>query len=162
FACPSDGSVPVFSPLLHQAVYEDCFYYTTAESSNLAASWCTDVGDNGAVRDGPIDSELTTSTFTGAPRIDFYNPRLTPEGDELWVRRTNQSVLTYSVYVPSAGHGWTFVRDLSVTVVSNDGFSAPTRKVGGARRFVHLDFSAMKLHEYRDDGATATLVHTYA
>lgn len=160
YQCPGLGARPTFGSVLVQVTDRNCQLYTTSPDRQLAAARCS-VGPVDTIETGPIDGELQPATLTGAPgELSFV--RLTPEGDELWVRRLSAGVGKTTVYSRSDDHTWTFVRDLALPPSSrDDSFSAPTRRVGGVRRFLVHRFSS-DVVEYTDDGTTTTLVRTYA
>ena len=82
FTCPSPGSQPAFAAILRQAVTKNCVSYTTSITANRAAAFCIDLD---AIADGAIDELPVTSTLSPPGKFDM--PRLTPEGDEMWVRK---------------------------------------------------------------------------
>ena len=154
--CPPIGTVPEFARRLHQAVTQNCVNYTSSESANVAVAYCLDVDQ---IADGEVDGPLSPSTFV--PAVNGSEPRLTPEGDEMWIRqRTNTPIFT--VYKHDSSHTWLKLRDLTVVTSSqDDSISAPTRRGPGGRRFVRYAFAEFRLYEYLDDGTTATPVHVY-
>jgi hypothetical protein len=157
FRCPPAGTPPMFATILHQAVTKNCISYTTSLGANRAAAFCLDIE---AISDGAIDEVPERSIFT--PPNAFDMPRLTPEGDEMWVRRRASNAATFAVYRYGGDHQWTWVRDLSIPSSSRDDLiTTPSRSVGGVRRFLRLAFSELRLYEYTDDGATATLIRSY-
>ena len=156
FACPPPGTQPAFATLLHQAIAKNCISYTTSTPTGRAAAYCLDIA---AIAVGEIDGVPEPAVLTPAGDLDW--PRLTPEGDELWARRRT-TTSTFAVYQHVADHSWTWVRDLVPAAVGRDDtITAPSRRIGGIRRFLRYAFSELQLHEYDDDGTTATLVRTY-
>lgn len=155
FACPAPGTPPQFSKILHQAIERNCQGYMTSPESQRAVAFCFDAGGLfGGIVDGEVDGVLQTSTLT--PAGDFDWPRLTPEGNEIWVRDRG-SPAKFAVFQWQSDHQWTRVRDLMITGVARDDYiTAPSRAVGGKRRFLRYAFSTFKLLEYEDDGATTS------
>lgn len=157
FTCPAPGTQPQFSGSLRQAIAKNCLSYTTSIAANRGVAFC--VAPDG-IYDGPIDEVPVQATLS--PAIDADFPRITPEGDEIWVRHRGTATPSFAVYAYAADHQWTYVRDLMVgTVGTNDIITAPSKKIGGKRRFVEYVFQSFRLDEYEDDGAIATLVHSY-
>lgn len=157
FQCPSPGSQPTFAALLHQAVTKNCVSYTTSTAANLGAAFCIDLD---AIADGPIDELPERSTFTPAQRFDM--PRLTPEGNEMWVRLRATGSATFSVYTRTGDHQWSWVRDLAIASQSQDDqLTVPSRSIDGTRRVLRYAFSEFKLYEYADDGTATTMIRSY-
>lgn len=157
FTCPAPGTQPQFSSLLHQAIAKNCLSYTTSIPMNRGVAFC--VGPDG-IYDGAIDEVPVMATLS--PAIDADFPRITPEGDEIWVRHRGITPPSFAVYAYASVHQWTYVRDLAVpNVGADDVITAPSRKLGGKRRFLRYAFNGFKLEEYEDDGTTATLVRSY-
>lgn len=155
FACPALGTPPQFSKVLHQAIARNCQGYMTSPESQRAVACCFDTGGLfGGIVDGDISSDLQTSTLT--PAGDFDWPRLTPEGTAIWVR-DRSSPPRFAVFEWQSDHHWVRTHDLGIANVGRDDYiSAPSRAVGGKRRFVRYAFSDFKLYEYDDDGSTTS------
>ncbi|HEX5060800.1 MAG TPA: hypothetical protein VFV99_15635 [Kofleriaceae bacterium] len=156
FTCPDPAMQPQFSKILHQVITKNCQAYMTSPESNRAVAYCVDMD---VVVDGVIDAEPQPATLTPVGQYDW--PRLTPEGDEIWVR-DRRVPPTFAVFQWQSDHTWAHVRDLVIANVARDDYiTAPSRKVGGKRRFVRLAFSEFKLYEYDDDGTTTTPIRSY-
>jgi hypothetical protein len=157
YACPAPGTQPGFGKLLHQSIAKNCISYTTSATANRAAAYCLDLD---AIADGVVDGALEPTTLVPNDKLDW--PRLTPEGDELWVRRRGGGIATFAVYRYDSDHHWTWVRDLAIAnTAQDDVITAPSRQVDGKRRFIRYAFAEFKLYEYEDDGATTTPVRSY-
>lgn len=156
FACPTPGMQPQFSKVLHQVITKNCQAYMTSLESNRAVAYCVDTDQ---FVDGEVDGDPQPTTLTPAGTYDW--PRLSPEGDEIWVR--DRSVPPkFAVFQWQSDHHWAHVRDLDIMNVARDDYiTAPSRKVAGRRRVVRYAFSEFKLYEYDDDGTTSPAVRTY-
>jgi hypothetical protein len=155
--CPAPGTPPRFSSLLHQEIVEYCEFFSETEAGDLAAADCNrgvGISDRGA--DGLLTPAtlVTTVPITSTPAL----PRLTPEGDEMWVRVGS----SFFVYSHTGDHLWTYQRDLLVPAgTSNDVITPPSRRVQGKRHFVRFAFNMGTLEELVDDGAQLTQIKTY-
>lgn len=157
FQCPPAGTPPAFAALLHQAVTRNCVSYTTSHTANRAAAFCIDLD---AIADGAIDEVPALSILTPANAFDM--PRLTPEGDEMWVRHRTSNAATFAVYRHDGEHQWSWVRDLPIPSSSRDDLlTTPSRSIAGVRRFLRYAFSELRLYEYTYDGTTATPIRAY-
>jgi len=162
FECPPIGTQPEFSPLVQQVIPRNCQYFTASPDLGTAAALCDDGTQDGRIETGPSAQELSPAVLSGAPAEFFTSVRLTPEGDELWVRRVSGTFAFVSVYTRVDDQTWLYARDLTaVGTAFDDRVSAPTRKVGGVRRFVQWTFNSFDLREFADDGVTTSLVHAY-
>jgi hypothetical protein len=157
YRCPAIGTQPRFAALLHQAITKNCIHYTTSAPSNRAAAYCIDID---AIADGAIDEVPQPTVFTPDDKLDM--PRLTPEGDEMWVRRRGAGSAAIAVYQHAGDHAWTWVRDLAIASGSrDDAFTVPTNRDHGRRRFLRYAFDELLLHEYDDDGLATTAIRSY-
>jgi hypothetical protein len=157
YACPTTGLQPGFGKILHQSIAKNCISYTTSSATNRAAAYCFDPE---GIADGPIDEVPEHATLTPSGTFDW--PRLSPEGDELWLRKRGTGVAVFSIYQYASDHHWTWVRDLAIPNTSmDDVITAPSRRVGGVRRFLRYAFQQFKLIEYTDDGVTTTEIGSY-
>jgi hypothetical protein len=162
FQCPPIGVQPRFSPVLQQAVTRSCLFYTTTRDRTLAAASCEASALDDLPETGLPDGTLAPASLTGAPAAStFGEVRLTPEGDELWVRRLTPAGATISVYRRVTDTDWTFVRDLSITTAADDRISAPSERIAGSRRLLMHAFASFALREFSDDGTTTTLERAY-
>lgn len=156
YACPPPGAQPMFAALLYQVIAQNCISYTTSATTNRAAAYCLDID---AIADGVIDGVPEKTVMT--PEGNFDWPRLTPEGDEMWVRRRDGTG-KIAVYGYTSEHQWTWIRDLALASTGvDDIITTPSRRVDGVRHFLHYAFSERTLYEYTDDGATQTFVRAY-
>jgi len=156
YACPAAGAQPQFSKVLQQSLAKNCISYTTSPTADRAVAYCLDLD---AIADGPVDGDLQLAEMPAPDKLDW--PRLTPEGDETWARRRG-STATFAVYRWESEHRWTHVRDLAISNTGRDDIiTAPSRRVGGKRRFLRHAFSEFKVYEYEDDGTTTSVVRTY-
>jgi hypothetical protein len=64
FACPPTGTTPRFSRLLHQAVVQPVFEYTTSSATMRAVG-----RDTSGVVEGPIDEVMTKASGLGADLV---------------------------------------------------------------------------------------------
>ena len=161
FACPGPGAQPQFSKVLHQAIERNCQGYMTSPESDRAVAYCFDVGGAfGGIVDGKVDGDLQLTTLTPAGSYDWA--RLSPEGNEIWVR-DRSSPPKFAVFQWQSDHQWTHGRDLTIANVARDDYiTAPSRAVGGKRRVVRYAFNDFKLYEYDDDGtATSPPIRSY-
>ncbi len=155
--CPAPGMLPQFKGSLNQIVNDYCLWYTRDEAGARDAAFC--LGGIG-ISDGSGDGTLAPSSLSGAPPLRNTPdlPRLSPEGDELWVRGDGRIY----VYTRAGDHAWGFVRDLGLMLSSGiETFTPPTRKVAGKRRFVMTTLNIQNLQEWEDDGAQLTMVGQY-
>jgi hypothetical protein len=156
FTCPAAGTQPAFTTVLNQAIAKNCISYTTSVTADRAAAYCVDID---AIADGVVDGIPERATLTPADQVDW--PRLSPEGDELWVRRRTPTT-SFAIYQYVSAHNWRKVRDLALGGVGQDDIiTTPSKRIGGARRFVRYAFGEFRLYEYSDDGTTPTMIRTY-
>jgi hypothetical protein len=157
--CPDPATPPQFKGSLHQ-VNDNCTFYTRDEAGMRDAALCDSgvVNAPAVISDGGGDGLLTMVTLSPPLTSPPEMPRLSPEGDELWVRDGGK-VLVYS---HAGDHSWTFARDLGVSLQDfQESFTPPTRWVAGKRRFVLTTLSAQHLQEWEDDGTNVTLQLDY-
>jgi hypothetical protein len=153
--CPTPGTPPQFKGSLHQ-VSDNCVLYTLDEAGTRDAALCTSgvVNEPAVISDGGGDGVLSPVTLVPPPASAPDMPRLSPEGDELWVRAGGKIL----VYSHTGDHTWTFARDLGVSFQDfQESYSPPSRWVAGKRRFVATTNTTQLLQEWEDDGTTVTM-----
>jgi hypothetical protein len=124
------GGEPLFQPQYFQLpIQENCFSYSTSEAGKIAVARC-----NLGVRQGKFDDALDTETFPPNDPID--EPRLSPEGDVLFVEASVGTAIEVQLY-RRTGETWTLDRKIadgaSYRYISN-----PTRAPN--RRAIQTDF----------------------
>jgi len=151
-SCPSIGMAPRFSPTVHQVIPQNCVFYTASADTNVAAAYCLDLD---AIADGAIDGSLTAAAFAPPPTARLDMPRLTPEGDEMWVRRGGTTP-GFAVYRRTGPHAWSFAYATAIPRnAPDDVITAPTRQGPNGRRVLRLAFGEFTLYEYIVDGTGA-------
>ncbi len=126
FVCPDVGSgPPAYSPLVHQAIIQDCLEYTISATGNRAVAVCIDVADGSnfdVFEQTPGDAQLVRSA--GIARHAAQNsyvdlPELSPDGATLWVRYTDYvnsiQTVSYSSFARQADGSWLHAMDMAVT-----------------------------------------------
>jgi hypothetical protein len=166
WACPPMGTLPQFAPTLHQLdVGLYCTDYTLSPMRGLAMAACR--GSTMQVAQGPIEGLLVAAAGispTQSMRV-VDQPRLTYEGDEVWVRQVSTQGTTvgslFSVF-HAVGDAWQWSADLAVPTSADRGdeISAPTRRDAGPRRFIFNMPSEDRIAEMME-GNPPTIVHTY-
>ncbi|MGE5185877.1 MAG: hypothetical protein ACM31C_27660 [Acidobacteriota bacterium] len=163
YRCPpgGTGTAPAFSDLFVQVVPEgDCENYTTSlPAGNVTVATCSTTTGAQMIETSAIDAASLDLTMLTPSAFD---PKLSPEGDELWIGRTDASNNgVVSVYTP-AGAGWQLAFD-AYTVAGLPYVSPSTpMKKGTPRRELYTDNSEVhELDEYapgkwRDTGMTFT------
>ena len=87
--CPPIGTAPQFSPIVHEAIAQDCFNYRVSSARGLAVASCFTQGVGGGYS-GPIDAPLAViPALTPQPGVAFDFTSITPEGDELVSRESH-------------------------------------------------------------------------
>jgi len=99
WACPAIGTMPTFSRQLHQLPGRGCRQYTFSPKTKRAVALCypNGVGANkeSFVGEGPLDDELTPALSSPEP---FENPRLTPDGQRLYVSHQQGTTVVTEQY----------------------------------------------------------------
>ncbi len=155
FTCPAIGVAPEFSTILHQYAAQDCESLTISGSRGRAAGSCIDSSFQSYVYVGPSDGLLVEIPNQPIPPPYTQFPRLTPEGDELFVTPYSGTGLygnleLHHLYDDGT---WSAAIDTHVpTGATPDTISTPTSIAIGRRvlRFVPGD---QTLHELLDDGS---------
>jgi hypothetical protein len=119
------------------------------------------------VRQGPIEGVLGPSAGIGPtqPMRFVDEPRLTYEGDEVWLRQVSMLGSTvpsvFSVF-KAVGEAWEWSADLAVPASPDrsDEISVPTRLGSGPRRFMFNTPSEDTILELVE-GTPPTVVHAY-
>lgn len=133
--------------------------YTFDESRSLAVAYIPSMG----VVEGPVDSDqLALAVLQRDPGDNIDQPAISPEGDELFVRRrvgvtTEYAILRYA----RDGSQWTRVEVLAIPIGGQDQFSVPTRRTQSRRIVVHRGGAIEEFREYEDIGTSWQLVGTY-
>jgi hypothetical protein len=168
WGCPQPGTLPKFSPAFHQpdvgARY--CTDYSVSSVRGLAIALCRGTAFP-EVRQGPIDGVLGAATGIAPTKTARYidEPRLAPEGDEIWIRQVSMSGATdpsvFSVF-RAVGDAWEWSADLAVPVTPSrdDEISVPTRRGAEPRRFIFNTPSEDMMLEMVE-GTPPTVVRAY-
>lgn len=156
--CPPPGTMPEFSPIVHQAISQDCRGYTIAADTGVAVARCHDPDGYFDVYQAGVDRQLVRSTGAfpvQTPDLSIDNPKLSPEGDLLIVPTFDLTniVSTYRTYHPAPDGSW--IRGADLNLPQFGGFSVPSR--GPDRHVIYYDGSttAQEWH----DGGTTTWTH---
>ncbi|NVB82701.1 MAG: hypothetical protein HOV81_30270 [Kofleriaceae bacterium] len=160
FTCPPAGTLPQFSPVLHQ-IQQNCRFYT--RSADWATAECRDMPTRMAqgAPDGPFAS-------IGGLEDDFpftyENPQLAPEGDELFVRYSDPGAATGEIKVfRRSGNSWTEAGAVSingVTITAEVAFGTPSRAPN--RRMFVSNYDISEIREIELDATYhGTVVATY-
>jgi hypothetical protein len=153
FGCPASGP-PAFSPAFTQILSgDDCHGYTTSRTTQTATAQCTiDITLlTPVILQGPADSnQIAPAGFDPALTNPMVEPKLAPDGDELWVAEpdgsTGSQILYYQPSPPVNGMPQWITPTLVLS--SPDPFirvGTPTR-AGTSRRVMYLDSSNL-VHE---------------
>jgi hypothetical protein len=138
FACPAISATPPrFSTLWHQDVLgQGCHDYNFS-ATGVAVAPCTDVKDH--IEQGPVDQPMTPiPSFEAVSPSPFGYPRITVEGDALFVLETMASVqpkLDRYAYSPS---GWTFTNSIALPATA---IGAPSAQPNRRMFFVDANFA---------------------
>ena len=150
--CPTvTGFVPTYSPLLHQIIDQDCFEYELAAS--FAIALCH-YGSDTLVSQGSIDQPLQPIASIPAlvnPHL-WQNPRISPEGDILYLDDLDLNTLTsaYRSFTHQPDGSWAPGPDLPFTTY---GFATvPSR---GPERHLLFYAASAQIEEWAQD-ATGT------
>jgi len=159
FACPAPGGTPQFSVVLHQVPSSPCSSYTETEDHQHAVATC-----KGAVSE--TDSSQTFQPIPVFAGVMNSHPRLSPEGDELFVvMPASPSSSTIEAYRRDAGGQWQHDRtiDPGIPLGSTVYLGAPTR--GPTRRMMISDynnFTAFDAYEIELDATSAHVFYHYS
>jgi hypothetical protein len=168
FACPPTGTVPQFSSLLHQDIFQPITEYTISSSTMQA------MGLNGGNVAAGMDDEPMQST-TGFPGGMFcgscaagYHPRLAPEGNSAYIIFAPSPAIyppkspSLTQYLRGSDGTWTPGSSYSVSVAATDFISSVTQ--AALRRIViYSSGTDDNFYEYAldDSSGAATLVGTH-
>ena len=157
FTCPAPSSDPLFSPLLHQYLFEHCTSYSQS-LAGTAAALC-----GSTIYFGSIDGDLASTgimSFPGAGQ-DFEQMRISSDGDELWVLETNNTVVGHVTQIyQHAGSSWNAASAVQPTTGDKLLASAPTARAYGPRHFLRF---ALPFQEYAENsGGGWSMVATHA
>lgn len=84
FTCPSLGGTPLFAPLFHQVIGQDCHSYQYSVDRQIALAMCTEPGDyDYRISQGPIDGLLTRLAGFDDPVFVLQDIRLAADGNAL-------------------------------------------------------------------------------
>lgn len=168
FTCPTDGSVPVFLPQLHQDVLQDCFTYKVT-STGRAASLCTnDDGTPAYVGVGPIDGTLSPALGVPIPAVgsgDFFTDvwiTTAPAGDILIVAGYFSTTPRMFRYQEQGNGTWAQISDFGLAV---NGAPTMSGMSEGANPHVIRYDTAANFQELVDDGSntwTTIITPSYA
>jgi hypothetical protein len=125
YACPASG-VPRFSPYLHQVFAQyDCREYNES-LDGFGVAVCTFPAQL-------VDGRLETIAELSDPSGPFGEPRITPEGDALFVRKNDQ----LAQFTHTATGGWTQGPNVSVTAFTTGyGMTIGTPSMGPMRHLM--------------------------
>jgi hypothetical protein len=166
FVCPPIGTDPTFTNLIRPVIAQDCTNYVISATSSTAIALCTR-NPGRAVMVGPVDQQLAIATGLADDSLHLYtDPKISPEGDEVFVNRTDTNATTPELAIFSrTGTTWSAGAPLPATFDQAGSVSAPTR--GPNRHIIHrhsgVGAGAAMLLELVDNGdGTWTQVQTYA
>ena len=159
--CPPIGTAPQFSRLLHQAIFQDCFEYSTS-AAGTAVAMCN-VDSSVALFEGPVDAPLLAIPGFG-PQAGFVleAAQLAPEGDELFVSyESTSSPVTSRIerFVAAADGSWTQSVDVTHPLL---GFASMGTPSAGPRRHVLVVTMSTAIQELVVDSTGASsLIRSY-
>jgi hypothetical protein len=164
FRCPTSGKL-AFKPLVTQYIFRQCQDYTLSHAANLGTAICYE--DVVSVVSGPIDGELdeTVVQLDSESGVLFLRPRLSADGDELWLTRydgaTVPASVSYEMFQRTAS-GWSpkGAAPLPITQYLEE-VSVITSRAYGPRRLLYVDPATNTLREYRETPTAWEIVYTY-
>lgn len=158
FSCPPLDAELQFSPVVHQLLTQNCSNFTVSSSGDVAAATCVD----DSIIVGPLAGPLVPVTLLPPTIFVRRMPRVSPEGDELWIHEADGTVLPplINVYKQTGEHEWTQTRTVMRLTAADDAFTPPSRWDGGHRVFFNLSSQTRTLDEYSDDGMSVTLIRS--
>ncbi|MBA3391982.1 MAG: hypothetical protein H0T89_05020 [Deltaproteobacteria bacterium] len=124
-ACPEIGQpLRGFSTqrALHTAT--GVYFYSADEQEQLAVAW--EISGNRILEGSPAEPVLGVATFDNTPN-DPKRPRLSPEGDQLFVVNTTPSSVSTLELYQRAGTTWAHRATAVMPFNINSGVSSPTR-----------------------------------
>jgi hypothetical protein len=162
--CPELGGNIAFSPIVAQAILQNCTNLSISPPTGLIAATCisdspTESFGGLVVNDGRLDDGLHPSDLTlhGVGTVRYA--RLLPEGDELWVEQDPGIAGSVQRYRRDDGGPWQWAGDLAFPELAS-GTSLPTITRGPNRRLMVV--GATQIAEYIDDGTGTFTATTYA
>ena len=163
FYCPAAGSqtAPIFEPTV-TTISTTCDHYVISRDSDTAMTECAGVGTKTLVEQATIEGALADAMLP-APAIttaDLQQPRIVPEGDEVFVRRydtANPQLFFFDDYTRAGGGPWSFIADVTFPITGaqkQDEISVPSR--GATRRVIYTSYGATtsSLTELEGSGGT--------
>lgn len=155
FACPPVGTTPVFTQLLRQAVLQPVSEYTTS------ATIATAVSVLDGVMEGQVDEQMHPANGFSSPACltcpQYSSPRLTPEGDGLYLVQETQAVEQVALFRREVD-GWKFAQGFPSLPV---GFLSSVTD-GPVRRVMTTDPNTGNLAEYEiTDAGSAIAIGVY-
>lgn len=132
--CPAIGTIPAFGDDLRSIPAIGCTGYATNDSG-IAMAYC-----NNQVARGPVDGEMTPIMMDDP----VYQPRLAPDGDELFALHYNMTTFLYELVdlvwrdnkLEQVG---TYIPPSSATYGFYSSFSTPSR--GPDRHIIYVDYN---------------------
>jgi hypothetical protein len=131
--CPALGSrqPPVFSPTVTRLA-SNCDHYVISRAADLAMAGCG--AQPTLIEQGPVDGALASAMLPTTSTADLQQPRLFPEGNELYVRRYDTAAGTFfelDDYVLGVTGAWALVGPIAfpltgVTPAKDDEITVPT------------------------------------
>lgn len=159
--CPPIGETPVYTTF-PKVIVRGTFplNYTFDEARMLAVA---NLPGQGLVY-GAVDSaalQLLDIEVVGSDIID--QPALSPDGEELFVRRRVGATLEYAIlHYNFDGSRWRPIGVVPIPIGGQDHFSVPTRAGEGRRLIVHAGGAAEEFREYEETNGLWQLIHTYS
>jgi hypothetical protein len=156
YACPSAGTSPRFARNLHQVTTTNCNDYTFSAEANRSTGWCLDpTGTTVGIWEGTYDmDDMHPAVGFDTPGIDVYDPRLTPEGDQLYVK-VIQGVNTRIVVYQRDPGGWMPDHNVAALVSNADQVASVSR--GPTRRLFIIRNYSLREVEVDATGASTEL-----
>jgi hypothetical protein len=160
FECPATGGTPTFSRQLNQLV-QTCIEYSVSETGR-AAGFCNEPAAQ--VSEGPAEGPLAPVAGLESTTTDLIETaKLSPEGDELYVRIRPTSGTTgrFAVYTRT-GSGFAYSHDITLPSPPTSAFGrfgTPSR--GPTRRMFVQNNTGAFLEIQLDSTGASTLIQTY-
>lgn len=158
-SCPAVGTPPAFGKALQTATLQDCESYTTA-ATGRALAMCNEPQAS-YLAEGPTAGSTGDAVLESLKIDGVSDPRVSPEGDELFVRHTTAVGTRIGVFVRQADSTWMFDHDLALPLTANDKVGTLSR--GPSRRMLVTTVGVAWLNEYiveRDGTTTLFATHT--
>jgi hypothetical protein len=161
FTCPAGNATPAFSPQAFPAVYSPCGDYSVSEAAQRVVATC-DYADQVLISEGGLVGELSPVAAFGSDGVHVYDhPRLSPAGDELFVRVIEMATgsATFARYARD-GSGWSFAATETYPNIGITDVSAPT---AGTPRTMLIDDDTDLMYELAETSTDSwSIVGTYA